>query len=921
MTVDGEGLMGGEAEEGEPVPEGAHQAVEVDPTGRFSRFDVVLGKGASKIVYKGFDRVQGIEVAWNQVKLPESVRDLTLTRLFSEISVLRKLKHRNIMKFYTSWVDNKQRTVNFITEYFHSGTLRRHRMTHKCVTLQVLKRWAWQILQGLVYLHGHHPPIIHRDLKCDNIFIHGVTGEVKIGDLGMAKLLTAGLSKAQSVLGTPEYMAPELYDERYNEKIDIYAYGMCLMELVTMEFPYMECDNRCQIFRKVTLGVYPAALARIEETEVRDFIELCISHDHIQRPSARELLKNPFFDSLRAQGMGALGHNFSEASMACPAVISLPGAKTFSLRLTEVQGRMLKFKLGIKASEGAAQCFAFPFDALLDTVEAVAEEMETDFELTPAEAEVFKLVLEAEVAKARPLVDLETNTSGPLSPVPAGGSSSERTASCDGTLSDLASLAASASEPCLTGKAASRLFAQGGSGDKLARKTVRPLVGNGTKGHSGKLPIRCRSDGEVRLSPWVLEDMLAGVAGLIHGDSGSRGVQVRSLMRKRCKSEPALVLEKLPECEDSSAAMGPRQHSTCSRTCVSSKALAAVGNSSDMPMVDDQNGGNGGPEAHPVWRSGSLLKSDRAAEVLWGSICMPEEGATSAGHAEASSSCVPRMPSLLTGPKIASGALPVKGGMCPHPVAAQVPGAVAHDREREGQGQAGSAQDFVGMIGGLSRRRSWSSSLTSQLTSQGEETAEGACQWSQQEIKPRDILASGDSGGSGGFAAARRGSMDNIHRNGHGHSRRRSAERFRGHGGMDGLSSGRLPSHARRQSAREIRWQGSTLSPVDMAGLDSVDRMGRSASVPIKPPVSGSATLPPLTSRYSSPCGSMARDRGLWRTLTSKVMRRRRADQQMDSTESPNFDSLGSFRRSLGSCVPVQRPSDSPLILSHLEAM
>ena len=65
----------------------------------------------------------------------------------------------------------------------------------------VLKRWAWQILQGLVYLHGHQPPIIHRDLKCDNIFIHGVSGEVKIGDLGLAKLMEEGLSTCQSVLG------------------------------------------------------------------------------------------------------------------------------------------------------------------------------------------------------------------------------------------------------------------------------------------------------------------------------------------------------------------------------------------------------------------------------------------------------------------------------------------------------------------------------------------------------------------------------------------------------------------------------------------------------------------------------------------------------------------------------------------------
>lgn len=52
-----------------------------------------------------------------------------------------------------------------------------------------------------MYLHGHQPPIIHRDLKCDNIFIHGVTGEVKIGDLGLAKLMEEGLSTCQSVLG------------------------------------------------------------------------------------------------------------------------------------------------------------------------------------------------------------------------------------------------------------------------------------------------------------------------------------------------------------------------------------------------------------------------------------------------------------------------------------------------------------------------------------------------------------------------------------------------------------------------------------------------------------------------------------------------------------------------------------------------
>lgn len=54
------------------------------------------------------------------------------------------------------------------------------------------------------------------------------------------------------LLGTPEFMAPELYEEDYNVLVDIYAFGMCLLELVTFEYPYSECTNAAQIYRKVT---------------------------------------------------------------------------------------------------------------------------------------------------------------------------------------------------------------------------------------------------------------------------------------------------------------------------------------------------------------------------------------------------------------------------------------------------------------------------------------------------------------------------------------------------------------------------------------------------------------------------------------------------------------------------------------------
>lgn len=80
----------------------------------------------------------------------------------------------------------------------------RYRKKHKHIDDTVLKRWAWQIVQGLVYLHGHEPAIVHRDLKCDNIFVNGTSGVIKIGDLGLATMQRN--TSCQSVLGTPEFM-------------------------------------------------------------------------------------------------------------------------------------------------------------------------------------------------------------------------------------------------------------------------------------------------------------------------------------------------------------------------------------------------------------------------------------------------------------------------------------------------------------------------------------------------------------------------------------------------------------------------------------------------------------------------------------------------------------------------------------------
>ncbi|KAF7849760.1 hypothetical protein BT93_L0314 [Corymbia citriodora subsp. variegata] len=204
------------------------------------------------------------------------------------------LKHENILKFYDSWVDDKKKTINMITELFTSGSLRQYRKKHKNVDVKAIKNWARQILQGLVYLHSHNPPVVHRDLKCDNIFVNGNHGEVKIGDLGLATVMQQ--PTARSVIGTPEFMAPELYEENYNELVDVYSFGMCMLEMVTCEYPYSECINAAQIYKKVTSGVKPASLSKVSDPQIREFIQKCLALAS-ERLSAKELLTDAFLQT------------------------------------------------------------------------------------------------------------------------------------------------------------------------------------------------------------------------------------------------------------------------------------------------------------------------------------------------------------------------------------------------------------------------------------------------------------------------------------------------------------------------------------------------------------------------------------------------------------------------------------------------
>uniref|UniRef100_A0A087YLG2 non-specific serine/threonine protein kinase n=1 Tax=Poecilia formosa TaxID=48698 RepID=A0A087YLG2_POEFO len=284
------GKAGSDENEEEP----GMKAVSTSPGGRFLKFDIELGRGSFKTVYKGLDTDTWVEVAWCELqerKLSKAERQ----RFKEEAEMLKALQHPNIVRFYDFWESpvKGKKCIVLVTELMTSGTLKTYLKRFKLMKPKVLRRWCRQILKGLHFLHTRTPPIIHRDLKCDNIFITGPTGSVKIGDLGLATLKRASFAK--SVIGTPEFMAPEMYEEHYDEAVDVYAFGMCMLEMATSEYPYSECQNAAQIYRKVTSGVKPASYGKVSDPEIKEIIGECICHRWEERYSIKDLLNHAYF--------------------------------------------------------------------------------------------------------------------------------------------------------------------------------------------------------------------------------------------------------------------------------------------------------------------------------------------------------------------------------------------------------------------------------------------------------------------------------------------------------------------------------------------------------------------------------------------------------------------------------------------------
>lgn len=279
---------------------------DTSPSGKYVRYAEVIGRGSYKIVHRGFDRERGVEVAWSKIVLSKlEVNKDFHEQIQREVDLLKIIQCTSVVELFDAWFDPEINEFHIVTELFFSGSLKDYLKRHGHVALPVVKRWTRDLLEGLVYLHDQKPPIVHRDVKCDNIFVRGDVGQVKLGDLGLSTLKSR--SSMSSVVGTPEFMAEEMFNSDYDERVDVYSLGMCVLEMTTLEYPFSECKTLAQVYRKVMERKPPDSLKQIQDPEVKAFVTRCIARRSI-RPTARELLDDPLVKDLEKIGRSLPEH-------------------------------------------------------------------------------------------------------------------------------------------------------------------------------------------------------------------------------------------------------------------------------------------------------------------------------------------------------------------------------------------------------------------------------------------------------------------------------------------------------------------------------------------------------------------------------------------------------------------------------------
>ena len=271
---------------------------------KVSDFKIIkeLGKGSYGTVYTVKSLINSNIYVMKKMEL-NHLNPRQQVECYREVSILKKVSHKNIIKYYSSFLEKN--ILYIIMEYAELGdlySLIKHYKKHSKFFSELdLWKISSEILSGLDYLHSHN--IIHRDIKCLNLFITK-DRHIKIGDLGVSAFSSGGENFHYTRVGTPLYISPELVKQKpYDYKTDIWSFGCSLYHLACLEPPFTG-GNLIVLGNNIVKGV-PKALPNHYSNDLKNFVDKMLEKKAEKRPSAKEaldMIPNNILNDMKTQG-------------------------------------------------------------------------------------------------------------------------------------------------------------------------------------------------------------------------------------------------------------------------------------------------------------------------------------------------------------------------------------------------------------------------------------------------------------------------------------------------------------------------------------------------------------------------------------------------------------------------------------------
>ncbi|GAM22931.1 hypothetical protein SAMD00019534_061060 [Acytostelium subglobosum LB1] len=256
-----------------------------------------IGKGSFGKAVLVRRRSDGLLLVLKQINIME-MAPRERNDAMNEVQVLSMLDHENIIAYHDSFLVNG--TLYIGMEYANAGDIhqeiKKRTIQKSYFTEDQIWTWFTQICLAVQYMNSKN--ILHRDLKTQNIFLSNIDNRsvVKVGDMGIAKILNSDTSFARTVIGTPYYLSPEICEDRpYDHKSDIWSLGCVLYELATLKHAF-NAGSLPALVLKILKGNYPP-IPTMYSSDMRSLISFMLRTDPKQRPSVDNILSLPFIQT------------------------------------------------------------------------------------------------------------------------------------------------------------------------------------------------------------------------------------------------------------------------------------------------------------------------------------------------------------------------------------------------------------------------------------------------------------------------------------------------------------------------------------------------------------------------------------------------------------------------------------------------